>query len=73
MVRYGNQRFWFLGSFFILVPITEIAMATSSITVVSNTNRLRKIDLRPNYPHTSLEKEIPLKSGLGEQLLTEQA
>jgi Cu+-exporting ATPase len=29
--------------------LAEIAMATSSTTVVSNANRLRKVDIRPGY------------------------
>ena len=31
--------------------LAEIAMATSSITVVSNANLLRRVDIRPSYRH----------------------
>jgi Cu+-exporting ATPase len=53
--------------------LAEIAMATSSITVVSNANRLRKIDLKLDYQREKAVEEFPLKAGLVEQLLTEQA
>lgn len=39
--------------------LAEIAMATSSITVVNNANRLRKVDIRPDYVRikdTSIEE-----------------
>lgn len=53
--------------------LAEISMATSSITVVSNANRLRKIDLRLDYQREKSVEEFPLKADLVEQLLTEQA
>jgi Cu+-exporting ATPase len=41
--------------------LAEVAMATSSITVVSNANQLRKVDIRPSY---EIEQETAEERGL---------
>lgn len=47
--------------------LAEVAMATSSITVISNANRLRKVDIRPSYRKLTSEEmvqeSIPSQAG----------
>ena len=53
--------------------LAEVAMATSSVTVVSNANRLRKVDIRPEYQREAEASDVsetaqrqPVRTGLQE-------
>jgi Cu+-exporting ATPase len=37
--------------------LAEIAMATSSVSVVGNANRLRRVDIRPSYQREAEAEE----------------
>jgi hypothetical protein len=43
--------------------LAEIAMATSSVTVVTNANTLRRVQIRPAYAQETPSASVPKTAG----------
>jgi Cu+-exporting ATPase len=78
--KIKQNLFWAFFYNIVMIPLAimgwmhpvlaEIAMATSSVTVVANANTLRRVDIRPDYVREALRASEPTVAGRTAEIAT---